>query len=295
MTVVGFVGVGTMGGRMARRVLEAGHELVVTDTRRTAAADLEADGAIWADSAAAVVARCEITCLSLPGPAEVEAVVHEALSAAGPGTVIVDLSTNSLGTVRRLHAEAAAAGVHYLDAPVSGGSPAAEAGTLAVMVGGSADAYETARPVLECFGSKLFHLGESGSGTLVKLVNNAVFLCGSLLFQEGLVLATKAGMDPATLVTVLQGASAAPFTGMARGLLGRRFEPALFALSLAEKDIALALESARSLGVPMPVAATAHQSYLEALTAGFGGQQFFATLQSIEQRAGVQVPVRELP
>jgi 3-hydroxyisobutyrate dehydrogenase-like beta-hydroxyacid dehydrogenase len=281
---------------MARRVLEGGHGLVVTDTRRTAAADLEAAGAAWAPTAAAVAGSSEgVVCLSLPGPAEVEAVVAEVLETARPGTVIVDLSTNSLGTVRRLHAEAAAAGVHYLDAPVSGGSPAAEAGTLAVMVGGDADVYERVRPVLECFGTKLTYLGEAGSGTLVKLVNNAVFLCGSLLFQEGLVLATKAGMDPATLVPVLRGASSAPFTGMAAGLLGRRFEPALFALALAEKDIALALESARALGVPMPVAATAHQTYLEALSAGHGGEQFFATLQAIERRAGVEVPVRELP
>jgi 3-hydroxyisobutyrate dehydrogenase-like beta-hydroxyacid dehydrogenase len=296
VSVVGFVGVGTMGGRMARRVLEGGHALVVTDVRREAAEPLEAAGATWAPTAAAVAEQAEgVVCLSLPGPAEVEAVVGQLLPAARPGTVVVDLSTNALTTVRRLHAEAAAAGVRFLDAPVSGGSPAAETGTLAVMVGGDAAAFEDVRPVLQCIGDKLTHLGESGAGTLVKLVNNAVFLCGSLLFQEGLVMATKAGMDPATLVGVLQGASSAPFTGMARGLLGRRFEPALFALSLAEKDIALALSSARDLGVPMPVAAAAHQTYLEALTAGHGGQQFFATLQEIERRAGVEVPVRELP
>jgi 3-hydroxyisobutyrate dehydrogenase-like beta-hydroxyacid dehydrogenase len=284
-----------MGGRMARRVLEGGHDLVVTDARRPAAAPLEAAGAAWAASAAAVAREADgVVCLSLPGPTEVEAVVGELLAALSPGAVIVDLSTNAVGTVRRLHAEAAALGVRYLDAPVSGGSPAAEAGTLAVMVGGDADAFEAVRPVLECIGTKLHHLGEPGAGTLVKLVNNAVFLCGSLLFQEGLVLAAKAGMDPATLVPVLQGASSAPYTGMAEGLLGRRFEPALFTLALAEKDIALALESARSLGVPMPVAAAAHQTYLEAVSAGLGGENFFATLQAIERRAGIEVPHREM-
>jgi 3-hydroxyisobutyrate dehydrogenase-like beta-hydroxyacid dehydrogenase len=295
MSAVGFVGIGTMGGRMARRVLEGGHGLVVTDVRREAAVPLEAGGARWADDAPAVAAAADgVVCLSLPGPSDVESVVGQLLPALAPGAVIVDLSTNSLGTVRRLHAEAAAVGVDYLDAPVSGGSPAAEAGTLAVMVGGDAGAYERVRPVLECIGTKLSHLGEPGAGTLVKLVNNAVFLCGSLLFQEGLVLATKAGMDPETLVGVMKGASGAPFTGMAGGLLGRRFEPALFALALAEKDIALALESARSLGVPMPVATAAHQTYLEALTAGHGGENFFATLQAIERRAGIEVPKREL-
>ncbi len=285
-----------MGGRMARRVLDGGHDLVVTDVRRPVAAPLEAAGATWADDAASVARAADgVVCLSLPGPSEVEAVVGELLAALPSGAVIVDLSTNALGTVRRLHADAAAVGVRYLDAPVSGGSPGAEAGTLAVMVGGDADAFEQVRPVLECIGTRLSHLGEPGAGTLVKLVNNAVFLCGSLLFQEGLVLAAKAGMDPTTLVPILQGASSAPYTGMAKGLLGRRFEPALFALALAEKDIALALESARSLGVPMPVSAAAHQTYLEALTAGHGGENFFATLQAIERRAGVEVPQRELP
>jgi 3-hydroxyisobutyrate dehydrogenase-like beta-hydroxyacid dehydrogenase len=279
---------------MAERLLGGGHELVVHDARRAAAEPLEAAGARWADGPAAVADASRVVFLSLPGPAEVDAVVHALLSATRPGDTIVDLSTNALGTVRRLHAEAAAVGVEYLDAPVSGGTPAAEAGTLAVMVGGSATAYEAVRPLLECLGTKLFHLGEPGAGTLVKLVNNAVFLCGSLLFQEGLVLAAKAGLDPETLVSVLQGSSAAPYTGMARGLLARRFEPPLFALALAEKDVALALESARTLGVPMPVSAAAHQSYVEALAAGLGGQNFFATLQAIEARAGVEVPTREL-
>jgi 3-hydroxyisobutyrate dehydrogenase-like beta-hydroxyacid dehydrogenase len=294
MSVVGFVGVGNMGGRMVERLLAAGHEVVVHDARRPAAGALEAAGARWADGPAAVADAARVVFLSLPGPAEVDAVVHALLPAARPGDVLVDLSTNALGTVRRLHAEAAAVGVEYLDAPVSGGPPAAEAGTLSVMVGGSAAAYDAVRPLLACLGTKLFHLGEPGAGTLVKLVNNAVFLCGSLLFQEGLVLAAKAGMDPETLVSVLQGASAAPYTGMAKGLLARRFEPALFTLSLAEKDVALALESARTLGVPMPVSAAAHQSYVEAVAAGLGDQNFFATLQAIEQRAGVKVPEREL-
>jgi 3-hydroxyisobutyrate dehydrogenase len=153
VSVVGFIGIGTMGGRMARRVLEGGHALVVTDVRREAAAPLEAAGATWAPTVAAVVEQVEgVVCLSLPGPAEVEAVMAQLLPAARAGTVVVDLSTNALPTVRRLHADAAGVGVRFLDAPVSGGSPAADTGTLAVMVGGDADAFEAVRPVLQCIG-----------------------------------------------------------------------------------------------------------------------------------------------
>jgi 3-hydroxyisobutyrate dehydrogenase-like beta-hydroxyacid dehydrogenase len=289
----GFIGLGTIGGPMACRLLETGRRLVVHDLRPEAADPLVESGAAAAASPREVAARCRVVLTSLPGPAEVEAVVggeQGILAGARPGDVHVDLSTSSWAMVRRLARVEAEAGVALVDAPVSGGAAAAAKGTLAVMASGPRDAFERVLPVLQALGQHVFHLGESGCGTLVKLVNNAIFLCAGLLAQEGFVLAAKAGLDPARLLEVLRAGSAGMYLGLAELFFRRGFETPLFQLSLAEKDVALALDSARELAVPMPVTAAAHQTYLRALAQGLGSQVFFATLRAVEAAAGAEIP-----
>ena len=293
---IGFIGAGTIGGPMARRLLERGHALVVHDVRPEALRPLALAGAHTAASPREVAERCRVVLTSLPGPAEVESVVRgEAgiLAGAERGDVHVDLSTSSWAMVRRLAALEARAGVELLDAPVSGGAAGAAQGTLTVMASGSRAAFDRVEGLLRSLGKHVFHLGESGTGTLAKLANNAVFLCAGLVAQEVFVLAAKAGLDPARLLEVLRTGSAGMYLGLAEACLGRGFDAPIFQLALAEKDVALALESARELAVPMPVTAAAHQTYLQALAQGLGSKVFFATLRAIESAAGAEVPKLE--
>ncbi len=293
---VGFIGAGTIGGPMARRLLETGHDLVVHDLRPEALLPLTAAGAREAGSPREVSERCRVVLTSLPGPAEVEAVVqgeHGILASARPGDVHVDLSTSSWAMVRRLAGLEARAGVSLVDAPVSGGAAGAAQGTLTVMASGSRAAYERVEPLLRALGKHVFHLGDSGAGTLVKLANNAVFLCAGLVAQEVFVLGAKAGLEPTRLLEVLRTGSAGMYLGLAELFLKRGFDMPLFQLALAEKDVALALESARELAVPMPVVAAAHQTYLQAMAQGLGSKVFFATLRAIETAASVEVPELE--
>ena len=290
----GFVGLGNMGAPMAARVAGAGHELVVHDLDPQRVGALVDAGARAAPDLAEVARSCAVVTLSLPGPAQVRHVVLGSdglLAAARPGLVIADATTSSLDAVREVAVACAARGVHYLDAPVSGGSKGAEAGTLLVMVGGDGDAVETARPVLESYGDPVLHLGASGAGTVMKLVNNQVFLCGEVVFQEGLVLAAKAGLDPATVMAVLTrtGAGGA-HTANGDRVVGRQFDGPGFALALAEKDVALAIATGRELDVPMPASSAAHAAFVAALAAGLGHQRSFATLQVVESAAGTEVP-----
>lgn len=291
--MIGFVGTGTIGAPMAGRLLDAGHALAVFDRSTEATSALAARGADVAPSVAALAERCGTVFLSLPGPSEIESVVRGAgglLETPGALGTVVDLSTNALALSRELAGAAAARGVVYLDAPVSGGAKAAREGALAVMVGGETSAFEAARPLIECFAAHVFHLGASGAGTLAKLVNNQIFLCASVLVQEGFVLGAKAGMDPDTLREVLEASSAAPYLARAPLVLSGRYDRNLFALAIAAKDVALALRSAEDVGASMPLTAAAHEVYARALEAGYGGEDFHATLKVLERAAGVTLP-----
>lgn len=296
MGTVGLIGTGNMGAAMARRLLAAGHELVVFDTRAAAVEPLVSAGATAAPSIVELVARCRVVLTSLPGPSEVDAVSAELAAHARAGDVHVGHSTVSIESARRAAARAREVGAHFLDAPVSGGAVGADAGTLAVMTSGPAEALAAARPFLGAYAGRVVELGvDAGTATLVKLVNNAIFLSGGLLHQEGLVLAAKAGIDPALLDEVLASSSASMYLGMAASTLARRSQGEGFAIALAEKDVALALESARSLAVPMPMTAAAHQHYVRALAAGLGDHVFFGTLAAVEEAAHVEVPARTAP
>ncbi len=207
----------------------------------------------------------------------------------------VDLSTTSFAASCAIAAAEEAAGVAHLAAPVSGGTMGAEAGTLTVIVGGPDAALQRARPAIDTFASNVFHTGETpGVAPLLKLLNNAVFLCSGLLFQEAAVLGAKAGIDPAELHAVLAASSAKMYLGMAAPALARSFDNVFFSLGLAEKDVHLALESAREFGVSLPVTEAAHGVYADAVDAGLAEQVFFATLKEIERRAGVELPPRDV-
>ena len=289
---IGFIGTGNIGNPMARNLIKAGHQLVVHDLREAAAANLVELGARWAESPRAVAEQCGVLFTSLPGPPEVERVVlgpDGILDGARPSTVLFDLSSNAPPVIRAIAARAREHGVTVLDAPVSGGVSGAEKGTLAVMVGGDRAAFEAHRPLLEAIGANIFHLGDVGAGSTVKLMNNLIALAIGPLLQEAVVVGAKAGIAPQTLFEVFSVSSSGPLVRGLPRLFQRQFDDPTFALALAAKDVGLAVATGRDLGVPMPMAATAEQLYLWAKGRGLGDKNSLATLLLYEETAGITV------
>jgi 3-hydroxyisobutyrate dehydrogenase-like beta-hydroxyacid dehydrogenase len=195
---------------------------------------------------------------------------------------------------RRVADVEAAADIAFVDAPVSGARSRAAQGTLTIMASGPKAAFDRAAPMLDAMGDPVFHLDEkAGIGTMVKLVNNAIAINCTAAVQEGLVMAGAAGIDMGTLLSVLETSTSSMYLTLARPILSRRFDEAYFKLSLAEKDLRLAIESGAELGADTSVASAVHDVYDRAVEAGFGEQIFYATLKVLEQTAGVELPVLE--
>jgi 3-hydroxyisobutyrate dehydrogenase len=303
---VGFIGLGTMGQHMASSVLEGGHELVVHDIRREAGTPHEAAGAKWADTPAQAADGADAVFTSLPGPPEVQDV---ALSAQGllqgmrPGAVWFDLSTNSPAVVRRLHAMFAEKGIHMLDAPVSGGPRGAATRRLALWVGGDEAIFERYKPLLEAIGDQPAYIGPIGAGTVAKLVHNCAGYAIQTALAEVFTLGVKAGVEPLALFKAIrQGARGRTrtFDMMIDQFLPGVFEPPSFALRLAHKDVTLATELGRELGVPMRLAGLTQAELTDALNRGWGDRDSRSAMLLQEERAGVDIKVppeqlREIP
>lgn len=292
MMRIGFIGTGTMGAPMAMHLVRAGHDVVVFDHVADAARRVAEAGATVATSAAEAAAGAACVFLSLPGPDDVAAAVTGAdgILAADPLPAhVVDLSTNSPDVVRRLHGLCAAVGIGFVDAPVSGGRMKADTGELSVLVGGSDGHVAAVTPLLESFAGQVFHVGPSGAGTVAKLVNNQLFLAASVLVQEAFVLGAAAGLEPSVLQPILKASSAGPYALLAPLLLGRAFDDVIFRLDIATKDLTLAVQAAHDHGVAVPATEAALGVYRAAADAGLGTKAFHATLQALEQTAGLEL------
>ncbi|GAA3593160.1 NAD(P)-dependent oxidoreductase [Agrococcus terreus] len=248
---VGFIGLGNMGGRMARCITGAGDALLGFDPREAAIGEA---GASPAASAAAVVAASDVVLLSLPDSKVVEAVVYgdpAFLESVREGQVVVDLSTASPDSTRRIAADLAARGAHYLDAGISGGAAAAEVGTLTLMVGGDADALARVRPVLDRFSKEVFLCGGSGAGHTVKLLNNFLNAIALSATAEVMVAAKKADLDLATVLDVLNASSGVNFATINRfpKIIQGDYLKGGLTNTLMLKDVSLYLELLAGLGV----------------------------------------------
>ncbi len=294
---VGFIGLGIMGAGMASNLQAAGHALVVHDVRRAAAAPHLAAGATWKDTPKAVAEAVDVVCTSLPGPAEVEQV------ALGPdglihgmraGSVLVDLTTNAPGLVRRLHGLFGARGVAVLDAPVSGGPAGARSRRLAIWVGGDRAVFDRLRPVLEAMGDQPSHVGPSGAGAVAKLVHNCASFTIRAVLAEVFAMGVKAGVAPELLWrAVRQGNSGRrrTFDVLVEKFLPGQYEPPSFALRLGHKDVSLATALGREHGVPMRLANLALEEITEALNRGWGERDSSSFMLLETERAGVQMKV----
>ena len=290
---VGFIGIGQMGKHMSRHVLEAGFNLTVHDLRKEAAAPLLQKGAKWANTPREVAASCDAVFSCLPAPKDVEEMVYgrDGLKLGWKnGDVYVDMSTNSPTTIRRVAQDARSMGVMVLDAPVSGGTKGAEAGTLAIMVGGDLASLEKVRKVLLSMGKSIFPVGDVGCGNVAKLVNNMISLASNSITAEGFVLGVKGGIDPKVLLEILKVStgnnwSANQYPG---SVFKGNFEPG-FRISLAYKDIGLALALGKEYGVPLPVGAAVQQDLQDAIAAGLNDKGVNAVILPLEEKVGVKV------
>ena len=295
---VGFIGLGTMGASMASNLQKkGGHELVVNDVRREAAAPHLEAGAVWADTPCQVAEAAHIVFTSLPGPVEVEDVAigpNGLIQGMRPGGALFDLSTNSPTLVRRLEALFKDKGFHVLDAPVSGGPKGAKSGKLALWVGGDRQVYDRYKPVLDAIGDQPYYVGPIGAGSVAKLVHNCAGYAMQTAFAEVFTMGVKAGVDPLTLwKAVRQGAGGRrrTFDGLADQFLPGTFDPPAFALKLAHKDVSLATALAREVGVPMRLANLTLEELTEALNRGWAQRDSRVAMLLQEERAGVQIAV----
>src|SRR4029450_2069050 len=269
---VGFIGVGNMGNPMAYNVLKASFPMTVFDMNPKAMENLLQAGAKRAGSPREGGENSEVVFTSLPASPDVEAVYLEPgglVDRAKPGTILIDLSSVLPSTPRKIEPRAKARGVHFLEAPVSGGVSGAKAATLAVMVGGDPQILERARPVLRSIGPNIFSVGPVGAGNTAKAINNMMACVNALAMMEGLMLGVKAGLDPMVIYEVVKASSGGSkaLERIPTALIPRNFAPG-FKVQLMNKDLDTFTTVAKELHVPASFANVAQQYEQAALAAG---------------------------
>ncbi len=289
-----FIGLGNMGGPMAINIAKTGHNLAVWNRTASAMEPVVAAGARGAASVGEAVQDAEVIGICVSTPEVVREVVlgeNGVLTSAKRDAVIVDFSTIDPATSQAVAEECAKAGVAYIDAPVSGGVTGAAAGTLTVIIGGDETAVERAQPMLQAVGKKIVHVGPSGAGSTIKLINQLLVGVNLAAVSEAFVLGHRAGVDPQTLYDVLS-TSAADSAVLRRALpdfiLKRQFEPG-FAIQLLCKDLDLALSVGRESHTALPLTAIARQLYEDARALGLAEKDITAVITALEHRYGVAV------
>lgn len=285
---VAVLGLGIMGGGMANRLLSMGYSVSVYNRSRQKAAGLGDAGAFVANTPADAAARSEVVIAMVADDAasrNVWLADEGALAGAKAGALLLESSTLSVGWVKELCTEASKKGCEFLDAPVTGTKPHAASGELFFMVGGSAEGFSRARPILSVLGREVLHLGPTGSGALIKLINN--FVCGveAAAFAEALALVTAGGLDREKSISVLgNSALASPLIKrMLASMAANDFTPN-FPLKLMTKDIGYAIKEAESVGVPLRTAVPAAEVFRHALGKGFGEQDFSAVIKGVVEK-----------
>jgi 2-hydroxy-3-oxopropionate reductase len=294
---VGFIGLGIMGLPMARNLAGAGFALTVFDLDDARIAAFAAEGAGVAASPREVAGRCDIVVTILPDTPDVEAVLFATDGVAAglaPGRLVIDMSSVSPGATVDFAARVNALGCDYLDAPVSGGEPRAVSGELTIMVGGPRAAFERARPLFDAMGKTVTLIGtRNGDGQVAKVANQIIVGVTVVAVAEALLFASKAGADPARVREALMGGAANSIILENHGarMLERRFDPT-FRAALQRKDLGLAVEACRDLGLYLPEATAAWQLYNACIANGDGAMDHISVLKVLEAMAGHAVEPR---
>jgi 3-hydroxyisobutyrate dehydrogenase-like beta-hydroxyacid dehydrogenase len=292
---LGYIGLGVMGGGVARRLLDAGHTVTVWNRTREKADPLLEAGAQWANSPREVAERSEIAFTMVTNTAAVKAVVEGPdgiLAGLARGKVYIDMSTASPANTRELAAQVAEAGAHMLDAPVSGSVITLEQGKLSIMVGGDADVFERVKPVLEAIGPRVFHLGPNGAAVSMKIAINLSLAVQMLAFSEGVLLAEKSGISREKAVEVmLASVIASPMVAYRGPFVLKHPDEAWFDCRMMQKDMNLALELGRELEVPLPTTAVTNELLTAANAMGVGDKDFAALFDVLAAMSGVKSEV----
>jgi len=297
--IIGFIGLGIMGKPMARNLLKGGYALVVHSRSRSPVEELGGEGAEIAASPQEVAARTQVVITMLPDSPDVEQVYageRGVFAGAGPGTLLIDMSSISPVVARELALEAKRRGLDMLDAPVSGGEAGAIGATLSIMIGGEASAVERALPIFQLLGKNIVHVGNAGAGQVTKAANQIVVGVTIAAVSEALVLATKAGVDPAKVRQVLLGGFAQSRVLDAHGqrMLEHNFRPG-FRVRLHEKDLNIALAAGGEYGVPLMVTGIVAQMMTAMRSMGRGDLDHSGLVTFIEELAKIDLSRKAAP
>jgi 2-hydroxy-3-oxopropionate reductase len=292
-TIIGFIGLGIMGKPMARNLLKAGYSLVIHNRSRAAADELSKEGAEVSMSAQEVASRSEVVITMLPDSPDVDLVyAGEKGIFAGlkSGTLLIDMSSISPVVARKLAADAERRGSDMLDAPVSGGEAGAVSATLSIMIGGKTTAVERAMPLFQTLGKNIVHVGDAGAGQVTKAANQMVVGTTIAIVGEALVLAAKAGVDPAKVRQALLGGFAQSKILEAHGqkMLDRNFKPG-FRIRLHEKDLKIALATGSEYGVPLMVTGVVGQMMTAMKGMGNGDLDHSGLVKFVEGLANTEI------
>jgi len=290
---IGFIGLGIMGQGMVRNLLKAGFAVRVWNRTAAKAEPLVAEGAQMGVSPADVAANSDIIITCVSDTPDVEAVIlgeDGVINGAQSGTLVIDCSTISPQATREIAAKLAEKGIKMLDAPVSGGSEGAAKGTLTIMVGGAAEDVERAMPALHAMGKTITHIGATGAGQVVKLVNQVLVVGNCLAMCEALLLAQAGGVDlQKTIDAISQGAAGSwMFTNRAPQIIRRDWRPG-FMISLQQKDLRLVLDAADDLGVPLPATSLIFNLYRTLEAQGLSSEGNHGLMKALEHLAGFEV------
>ncbi len=292
-TRTAFIGLGIMGQGMARNLLRAGFPLTAWNRTAAKTQALAAEGALAATTPAQATAAAEIIIICVSDTPDVEGVLFGPdgiAEGASAGSLVIDCSTISPTATRQMAAKLAAKGIHHLDAPVSGGSEGAAKGTLSIMVGGDAEDFARALPVLQAIGKQITHVGGHGAGQTVKLMNQILVVGHALALSEALLFGQANDIDLDVALEAVKAGAAGSWMLSFRGpqVLARDWRPG-FTIDLQQKDLRLVLEAADQAGVPLPATSLIFQFYRTLQAQGLGGEGNHALIKALEHLAGLEV------
>jgi len=295
MAKLGFLGLGIMGLPMARNLMKSGNQVALWSHSRQKSERLAAEGnnATAYGSPKEVAANADFIfyCVGDSAMSRHVAIGRDGLiEGAKPDSVVADFSTIAPSVSREIHTAFQAKGLRFLDAPCTGSTPGATGGTLTFMIGGDQSAYEKAKPHMEIMGKLFYYCGGPGMGLHAKLTQNLVLANLMMAFNEGMVLATKAGVQPELMLEILNNSAAKSglISYKAPYILDRNFETN-FSTKWMHKDVGMALDTGKQLGVPLPITGVTQQMFQAAVAKGFADDDFCSTIKVLEDFAGVEV------